>query len=235
MVVRPVQTLESWTFHRDVGIMPQVLTGDHAMSILLPCFLAFCMVAADERAPENDSIRREEMRADLFYLAGDAFRGRLTATSENDLAPEFVASRFARLGLKPVVADASFFHRYNLVMARLGTSGTLEALRYDSTGQGNRKGEMAFANEPPINTDVTVFLDADDTVVEVSRLDKPWTALAEKAATPEQKSTVDELKIGMVDKLQELTFQRPESLWSAKLTRGNVKLGLVCEYVRSKA
>src|SRR5262249_27288774 len=72
------------------------------------------------------------MKADLFYLAGDAFRGRLTATPENDLATEFVASRFARLGLRPAGGDGSFFHRYNLVMARPGTSGMLEGTRGES-------------------------------------------------------------------------------------------------------
>ena len=130
------------------------------MSIPLSCALAFCVIAADGRAPENDSIRREEMKADLFYLAGDVFRGRLTATPENDLATEFVASRFARLGLKPIVGDGSFFFRYNLITARPGTPGTLEAARTDTqnrftqgadfyplrfSASGRARGKLAFA------------------------------------------------------------------------------------------
>ena len=65
------------------------------------------------------------MRADLFFLAGDRFRGRLTATPENDLASDFIASRFERLGLKRIGADGSYFHRFNLVTASLGPSNTL--------------------------------------------------------------------------------------------------------------
>jgi Peptidase family M28/PA domain len=105
------------------------------MSNCLPLALVFGIlaVAADGHAPENDSIRMDHLKADLVFLAGDAFRGRLTETPENSLATEFVASRFSRLGLKPVASDGSFFLRYNLVTARPVSSGTLEAARGSST------------------------------------------------------------------------------------------------------
>ena len=48
------------------------------------------------RAPQNDSIRKEDLRADLFFLAGDSLRGRLTDTEENRAAADFIASRFER-------------------------------------------------------------------------------------------------------------------------------------------
>ena len=51
-------------------------------------------------APCNESIRQQDLKADLFFLAGDAFQGRLTGTAGNNLAAEFIASRFERLGLK---------------------------------------------------------------------------------------------------------------------------------------
>jgi hypothetical protein len=118
------------------------------------------VLTADGRAPQNDSIRREEMKADLFYLAGDAFRGRLTATPENDLATEFVASRFGRLGLRPVMRDGSFFFRYNLITATPGTPGTIALAEGDSeirftqgadfyplrfSASGRARGNLAFA------------------------------------------------------------------------------------------
>ena len=46
-------------------------------------------------APFNDSIRVADLKADLFFLAGDGFKGRLVGTPENALAAEFVRSRFA--------------------------------------------------------------------------------------------------------------------------------------------
>ena len=110
------------------------------MSICLPLALVFGIlaVAADGHAPENDSIRMDHLKADLVFLAGDAFRGRLTETPENSLATEFVASRFSRLGLKPSASDGSFFLRYNLVTARPVSSGTLEAARGSSTRKFSR-------------------------------------------------------------------------------------------------
>ena len=81
--------------------------------------------ANEPTAPRNDSICQRDMKADLFFLAGDRFRGRLTATLENDLASEFIASRFERLGLKRVGTDGSYFQRFHLVTAALGPSNSL--------------------------------------------------------------------------------------------------------------
>jgi hypothetical protein len=51
-----------------------------AISLLAP-------VLAQQRAPQNESIRQEDLRADLFFLAGDSLRGRLTDTEENRPRP----------------------------------------------------------------------------------------------------------------------------------------------------
>ncbi len=76
-------------------------------------------------APRNDSICQRDMKADLFFLSGDRFRGRLTATPENDLASAFIASRFERLGLKRVGPAGSHYHGFNLITASLGPSNHL--------------------------------------------------------------------------------------------------------------
>ena len=83
---------------------------------------------SESTAPRNDSICQRDMRADLFFLAGDRFRGRLTATPENDLASDYIASRFERLGLKRIGADGSYFHRFNLVTASLGPANSLKII-----------------------------------------------------------------------------------------------------------
>src|SRR5438046_3327044 len=59
------------------------------------------IASAQQRAPQNDSIRQDDLRADLFFLAGDSMRGRLTDTEENRAAADFIRSRFERMGLKP--------------------------------------------------------------------------------------------------------------------------------------
>ena len=101
------------------------------MSILLiPIATLLTAVGAggEPSAPRNDSIRQQDMKADLFFLAGDGFRGRLTGTAENRLACEFIASRFARLGLKPVGSGGSYYQHFQLSTATLGPSNSLKAI-----------------------------------------------------------------------------------------------------------
>jgi hypothetical protein len=75
---------------------------------------------AQDRAPENESIRQADLKADLFFLAGDAMRGRLTNTPEIRLAAEFIKSRFERMGLEPAGPDGSFYQAFNMATATLG-------------------------------------------------------------------------------------------------------------------
>ena len=87
---------------------------------------------AQQPAPEIASIRKQDLRADLFYLAGDRFRGRLTDTPENQMTAEFIRARFERLGLEPAGPAGSYFQPYNLMTATLGADNRLVA----STGEG---------------------------------------------------------------------------------------------------
>ena len=88
--------------------------------IVAACVAAVVSVTAQQRAPQNDSIRQEDLRADLFFLAGDSLRGRLTDTEENRAAADFIRSRFERLGLKGAGPGGSFFQPYNLMIATAG-------------------------------------------------------------------------------------------------------------------
>ena len=100
------------------------------MSVRVPAALLIALttasLAAQQRAPQNESIRQEELRADLFFLAGDAMRGRLTDTVENLATADYIRSRFERAGLKPAGADGSYFQNYTLMTATLGEGNALE-------------------------------------------------------------------------------------------------------------
>src|SRR6476646_2258490 len=87
------------------------------------------------RAPAIETIRRDELKADLFYLASDAMRGRLTGTPEYALAAEWIAARYARLGLQPVAADGTVYHRFDLVLSRPAAGNLLIV----STGPDSRR------------------------------------------------------------------------------------------------
>jgi len=100
--------------------------------------------AAQARAPQNDSITKEDLRADLFFFAGDSMRGRLTDTEENRAAGDFIRSRFERMGLKPAAPDTSYFQSYNLITATLGDQNALEVAIGDGATRRLREGQEFY-------------------------------------------------------------------------------------------
>ncbi|MFH1572517.1 MAG: M28 family peptidase [Acidobacteriota bacterium] len=94
--------------------------------ILIAAGVAGLAFQAAEKAPFNDAIVKEEMRAELFFLAGDAMQGRLTDTPANYLAEEYIKSRFEALGLKPAGGGGSYFQNFTLVTSTLGEGNYLE-------------------------------------------------------------------------------------------------------------
>jgi hypothetical protein len=88
---------------------------------------------AREKAPMMDSIRSEELRADVTFLASDLMLGRLTNTPGNHLAAEWIKSRFARTGLKPVGTGGSYYQTYYLMTSTLGKENLLEVTAGEGT------------------------------------------------------------------------------------------------------
>src|SRR6266849_3547207 len=95
-------------------------------------------LGAQTRAPQNESIRQSDLRADLFFLAGDSLRGRLTDTEENRATADFIRSRFERMGLKPAGPNNSYFQPYNLMTATLPASPASNLLEV-MTGDGSTR------------------------------------------------------------------------------------------------
>ncbi len=94
----------------------------------LTLMLAPAILLAQSRAPENESIVRQDLEADLHFLAGDSMRGRLTGSPEYLQAAKFLEARFRRLGLKPAGPENSFEHRFTLQWSELA-AGNLVRLK----------------------------------------------------------------------------------------------------------
>ena len=99
--------------------------------------ISFCQ----ERAPAIDTIRRDELKADLYFLASDAMRGRLTGSPEYAISAEWIAARYARLGLKPVAPDGSFFQTFDLVLSRVADGNKLAVSNGPNSRRVARQGE----------------------------------------------------------------------------------------------
>src|SRR4051812_15920624 len=105
------------------------LRSSAAMACLIPALLG----AQTGRAPSNDVIAAPKMRADLEFLSGDWFRGRLTDTPENAMALEWVKSRFEWLGLMPKGGNGTYFLPHKLSLGDLGSNNDLAITRNGQT------------------------------------------------------------------------------------------------------
>ena len=112
--------------------------------IVVSALILVVSVSAQSRAPQNESIRQDDLRADLFFLAGDAMRGRLTDTEENRATADYVRSRFERNGFKPAAAGNSYFQNYNLMTATIGEGNALEIVGADGATRRLREGQEFY-------------------------------------------------------------------------------------------
>ena len=93
-------------------------------ALALGVLLVSASLTAQQGAPAIESITQADLRADLFFLAGDAMRGRLTDTNENRATADYIRARFERAGLKPAAGD-SYFHAYNLTTTTIADGNRL--------------------------------------------------------------------------------------------------------------
>src|SRR5215469_18001078 len=60
----------------------------------------------DRIATGFNDIRADKLRADLTFLSSDAMEGRMSLERGDDAAIQWIASEFAKAGLKPAVANS---------------------------------------------------------------------------------------------------------------------------------
>src|ERR1700759_3286721 len=85
-----------------------------ACTVSLACGLAASAdngVPAAERAG-FERIREQDLRADLYFLASDGMRGRMSLDPGDEAAAEWVKSEFIKAGLEPAVKNAEGGNSY---------------------------------------------------------------------------------------------------------------------------
>jgi len=87
--------------------------------------VAVAPLVGQSTAPQIESIRMADLKADVFFLASDEMRGRLANSPENRLAAGFIRSRFERSGLKPAGTNRSYFQVFQLTNFKLGADNRL--------------------------------------------------------------------------------------------------------------
>src|SRR5690242_21915523 len=96
------------------------------MSVIVLACLVFLRPAvpapAQQAVPTGvatgfNTIREDMLRADLTFLASDALQGRMSLQTGDDVAIQWIASEFAKAGLRPA-ANGSFLQPVELIEYR---------------------------------------------------------------------------------------------------------------------
>src|SRR5262249_57415903 len=97
---------------------------------LLVCLAAFVQTPAPppaRLATGLATIREATLRADLTFLASDALQGRMSLQPGDDAAIQWIASEFAKAGLRPA-ANGSFLQPVELIEYRADREHSFVAL-----------------------------------------------------------------------------------------------------------
>ena len=70
------------------------------------------------------TIREQDLRADLFAMAGDATRGREAGTLDEMRASMWTAEQLRKIGLQPLGEEGTYFQWFNMRRTRISTIGS---------------------------------------------------------------------------------------------------------------
>jgi Zn-dependent M28 family amino/carboxypeptidase len=105
---------------------------------LLPLLCLCATLAACQRAPgpevvtvQQNAAAAQRIRADVRHLADDTLQGRLTGTRGFDQAAEYVAQRFAAIGLQPAGERGGWYQTVPLLRATRELDGARFAIVRD--------------------------------------------------------------------------------------------------------
>ena len=112
------------------------------------------------------TIREQDLRTDLFAMAGDAMRGREAGTLDEMRASMWTADQLRKIGLQPMGENGTFFQWFNVRRTRVSTAGSSVriggkpfVLWADITPASNTVGDVVAQ---------TVFVgDGSDTTIDV--------------------------------------------------------------------
>lgn len=93
---------------------------------------AFTQINSESSAipspPAFDAINQQEMRSNLYELAGDAFRGRRAGTLDELSAAIWVAQKAREAGLEPGGDNGTYFQFFNLFRSRVTPESSFEIM-----------------------------------------------------------------------------------------------------------
>src|SRR5579864_3799117 len=79
--------------------------------VVLSAAFSFGILRAQAPVPANEAkgfaaIQEDDLRRDLFYIAGDGLEGRMSLQPGDEAAVKWIEEQFAKAGLTPAATDA---------------------------------------------------------------------------------------------------------------------------------
>jgi Zn-dependent M28 family amino/carboxypeptidase len=139
-----------------------------SLSAVLAACIFFTSAAQSPTSAGLNSIRADELREKVTYIASEKFKGRGNGTRELNQAAEYIAEIFERNGLKPGAPDGKYYQTFEMYTSVLGpandvtfkpgaASETKLKLRSDFIPEpwsvkGTVTGQMVFVDKknPPV-------------------------------------------------------------------------------------
>ncbi|HEV3385511.1 MAG TPA: M28 family peptidase, partial [Gemmata sp.] len=96
---------------------------------LLPIICILFLMADSQAADPPHEISAARIKSDVAYLSSDRLEGRGPGTRGEELATEFIAGEFKKVGLKPVGENGTFFQPVPLMRVFTNPKSTLKVVK----------------------------------------------------------------------------------------------------------
>jgi hypothetical protein len=155
------------------------------MRIVHRAFLFILILAATSASGAQvrnpiDRITQEDLKADLFTLAGDAMRGREAGTIDELNASMWIAERCRALGLQPAGDNGTYFQFFPLERYRVSASSPVTL-----GGKALRMGtDVVTDNVVLADVDAPVIIASADSIADIDVAGKALVVNYARPATP---------------------------------------------------
>ncbi len=126
------------------------------------------------RPPALQAIRQEDLRLDLFEVAGDHFRGREAGTLDELKTSVWWVNKLEKIGLKPAGDDGTYFQFFNMVRNRVSNASSI-SLNGKTMVLWN---DVLVAQTAPANVSASVVFVGGADKADLDKLDLKGKAVA---------------------------------------------------------
>src|ERR1700759_2285275 len=97
----------------------------YCTTLIASAMLLFALATNAQTPPALSAIRQQDIKTDIFEMAGDHFRGREAGTLDELKIAVWLAEKAQAMGLRPGGDDGTYFQFFSMARNRIGASSTI--------------------------------------------------------------------------------------------------------------